>query len=37
MLHKYNSPDNDGFQRLVERLKIYAEKAEETVMKKGGL
>lgn len=36
MLHKFNSPNSDGFQRLTDRLVDYAERAEETLMKKGG-
>ena len=34
MLHKFNSPNHDGFQRLTDRLMDYAEKAEDTLMKK---
>ena len=34
MLQKFNSPDNDGFVRLTDRLVDYAEAAEETLRKK---
>jgi hypothetical protein len=35
MLHKFNSPNNDGFQRLTTRLDKYAKDAENTIRSKG--
>ncbi|KIL85180.1 ankyrin repeat protein [Fusarium avenaceum] len=31
MLHKFNSPENDGFRRLVSRLKSFVEEAENVL------
>ncbi|KAI6080921.1 hypothetical protein F4821DRAFT_250494 [Hypoxylon rubiginosum] len=35
MLHKFNSPDDDGFQRLSSRLSIFAENAGHIIRAKG--
>ncbi|QPC62822.1 hypothetical protein HYE67_005053 [Fusarium culmorum] len=35
MLHKFNSPENDGYRRLISRLKSFLEKAQDVLIVNG--
>lgn len=35
MMHKYNSPDNDCFMRVAERIQEFIGTAKETLGRKG--